>query len=183
MAKGGGSWKVAYADFVTAMMAFFLVMWIGAQDVKVRQSVANYFIDPAGVSKKPVSDGAVLETPSSGPVAGQLQVAGGRGTRVPSGGVPSPSTAAILNWINADAARSRHWKGEAQRVREAAAAQKAVNESRTPEEVEIAQLSQLLASDLAGTVPKDMPEVYKDLLFSAFKEVNWEQVAGTLLKD
>ena len=28
---GGGSWKVAYADFVTAIMAFFLVMWIIAQ--------------------------------------------------------------------------------------------------------------------------------------------------------
>ena len=48
MAGGGGAWKVAYADFVTAMMAFFLVMWIGAQDVKVRQSVANYFVDPSG---------------------------------------------------------------------------------------------------------------------------------------
>ena len=58
---GGGSWKVAYADFVTAMMAFFLVMWIGAQDVKVRQSVANYFVDPAGVNKKPVSGGKPLE--------------------------------------------------------------------------------------------------------------------------
>ena len=28
---GGGAWKVAYADFVTAMMAFFMVMWITAQ--------------------------------------------------------------------------------------------------------------------------------------------------------
>jgi chemotaxis protein MotB len=29
---GGGAWKVAYADFVTAMMAFFLVMWIVARE-------------------------------------------------------------------------------------------------------------------------------------------------------
>ena len=33
--KGGGAWKVAYADFVTAMMAFFLVMWITAQSKQV----------------------------------------------------------------------------------------------------------------------------------------------------
>lgn len=183
MAKGGGSWKVAYADFVTAMMAFFLVMWIGAQDVKVRQSVANYFIDPAGVSKKPVADGAVLESPSSGPVADQNQVSGGRGTRVPAGGPPSPGTSAVLNWISADSKRAQRWKDEAHRVREAAAAMKAVNETRTPEQIETAQLSQLLSSELASSVPKDTPDVYKDLLFSAFKEVNWDQVAGTLLKD
>ncbi len=34
MAGGGGAWKVAYADFVTAMMAFFMVMWLTAADSK-----------------------------------------------------------------------------------------------------------------------------------------------------
>jgi chemotaxis protein MotB len=43
---GGGAWKVAYADFVTAMMAFFLVMWITAQGKDVKQAVAQYFRDP-----------------------------------------------------------------------------------------------------------------------------------------
>lgn len=42
----GGAWKVAYADFVTAMMAFFLVMWLVAQGPQVRMSVAAYFRDP-----------------------------------------------------------------------------------------------------------------------------------------
>lgn len=42
----GGSWKVAYADFVTAMMAFFLVMWIGAQSQAVRAAIGGYFRDP-----------------------------------------------------------------------------------------------------------------------------------------
>ena len=42
----GGAWKVAYADFVTAMMAFFLVMWLVAQSQGVRQAVAGYFKDP-----------------------------------------------------------------------------------------------------------------------------------------
>ena len=42
----GGAWKVAYADFVTAMMAFFLVMWLVNQPQDVKQSVAAYFKDP-----------------------------------------------------------------------------------------------------------------------------------------
>jgi chemotaxis protein MotB len=42
----GGAWKVAYADFVTAMMAFFLVMWIVGQSPQVKASVAGYFRDP-----------------------------------------------------------------------------------------------------------------------------------------
>jgi chemotaxis protein MotB len=49
--KGGGAWKVAYADFVTAMMAFFLVMWIVGQDKPVKQAVAKYFEDPLGMNK------------------------------------------------------------------------------------------------------------------------------------
>ena len=43
---GGGAWKVAYADFVTAMMAFFLVMWITAQSKPVKQAISQYFNDP-----------------------------------------------------------------------------------------------------------------------------------------
>jgi chemotaxis protein MotB len=42
----GGAWKVAYADFVTAMMAFFIVMWILASSEKVKQQVAEYFQHP-----------------------------------------------------------------------------------------------------------------------------------------
>ena len=42
----GGAWKVAYADFVTAMMAFFLLMWLlGATTERQRKGLANYF-DP-----------------------------------------------------------------------------------------------------------------------------------------
>src|SRR5580698_3411845 len=47
-AGGGGAWKVAYADFVTAMMAFFLVMWIVAQDKPVKEAIAQYFNNPYG---------------------------------------------------------------------------------------------------------------------------------------
>ena len=42
----GGAWKVAYADFVTAMMAFFLVMWIVGLSSNIKQAIAGYFKDP-----------------------------------------------------------------------------------------------------------------------------------------
>lgn len=47
----GGAWKVAYADFVTAMMAFFLVMWILGLNQDTREAIAAYFRDPTGVMK------------------------------------------------------------------------------------------------------------------------------------
>jgi chemotaxis protein MotB len=55
---GGGAWKVAYADFVTAMMAFFMVMWITAQSKPVKQAIAKYFNDPLMSSTKPSGSGA-----------------------------------------------------------------------------------------------------------------------------
>lgn len=42
----GGSWKVAYADFVTAMMALFLCLWLTAQDAKVKDAVERAFRNP-----------------------------------------------------------------------------------------------------------------------------------------
>jgi len=42
----GGAWKVAYADFVTAMMALFMVLWISAQDQKILIATSHYFQNP-----------------------------------------------------------------------------------------------------------------------------------------
>lgn len=47
----GGSWKVAFADFMTAMMAFFLVLWLVGQDSEVKEAVAGYFKDPIGFDR------------------------------------------------------------------------------------------------------------------------------------
>jgi len=49
--RHGGSWKVAYADFVTAMMAFFLVMWIMSMDQGVKDMVQGYFQNPVGFKR------------------------------------------------------------------------------------------------------------------------------------
>jgi chemotaxis protein MotB len=48
----GGAWKVAYADFVTALMALFIVLWLMNSSGKVKQSVQGYFRDPRGYTTK-----------------------------------------------------------------------------------------------------------------------------------
>jgi chemotaxis protein MotB len=48
----GGAWKVAYADFVTAMMALFIVLWLLNTSKQVQEAVGGYFKDPTGISKK-----------------------------------------------------------------------------------------------------------------------------------
>ena len=47
----GGAWKVAYADFVTAMMAFFMVLWLLSSSAEVQKAVGGYFQDPSGNGK------------------------------------------------------------------------------------------------------------------------------------
>jgi chemotaxis protein MotB len=73
----GGAWKVAYADFVTAMMALFIVLWIVANNVTIRASVADYFRDPGAMHKtssgvlsgnqtmRPFSESPPLQAPSN----------------------------------------------------------------------------------------------------------------------
>ncbi len=48
----GGAWKVAYADFVTAMMALFIVLWLLSSSADVKQAVGGYFQDPKGIGKQ-----------------------------------------------------------------------------------------------------------------------------------
>jgi chemotaxis protein MotB len=47
----GGAWKVAYADFVTAMMSLFIVLWLTNTSKPIKEAVAGYFNDPSGTTK------------------------------------------------------------------------------------------------------------------------------------
>jgi chemotaxis protein MotB len=47
----GGAWKVAYADFVTAMMALFIVLWLMNTSKPIQEAISGYFKDPAGTGK------------------------------------------------------------------------------------------------------------------------------------
>ncbi len=48
----GGAWKVAYADFVTAMMALFIVLWLTNSSKPIQLAVSGYFKDPSGTGKQ-----------------------------------------------------------------------------------------------------------------------------------
>jgi len=52
----GGAWKVAYADFVTAMMALFIVLWLLNTSKQIQEAVGGYFKDPTGTAKQVGSD-------------------------------------------------------------------------------------------------------------------------------
>jgi chemotaxis protein MotB len=50
-AHHGGAWKVAYADFVTALMALFIVLWLMNASKQVQEAIGGYFKDPTGTAK------------------------------------------------------------------------------------------------------------------------------------
>ena len=52
----GSAWKVAYVDFVTAMMALFIVLWLMNSSKQIQEAVGGYFKDPSGTSKMVGSD-------------------------------------------------------------------------------------------------------------------------------
>ena len=84
----GGSWKVAYADFVTAMMAFFLVMWlVGIASKEQKAAVSEYFKNPSAVEGTAAIPGTSSLGPGGAsdkmiPTANALSMPGGVGPRV-----------------------------------------------------------------------------------------------------
>src|SRR5437764_13486245 len=124
--KGGGAWKVAYADFVTAMMAFFLVMWICGQDQKIRRAVSYYFNDPfsasnIGTSRKPNRTGSVTDTVNGGNLPQSESVAMGRGRNsYTAQGEPSGATKLVGDWLHGDSEVSKYWRDQANKQRDAA---------------------------------------------------------------
>lgn len=86
---GGGAWKVAYADFVTAMMAFFLVMWIVAQGKPVKEAIAQYFQDPFGASKEGGAGKGPGKSEEGSTLIGPLKSGQGPGRGVTKGHIRS----------------------------------------------------------------------------------------------
>ncbi len=80
---GGGAWKVAYADFVTAMMAFFMVMWLTSQSEDVRKAVADHFRNPGG--RRLTGSDARSMLPSSNSGNGNRRATKERGNRKSDG--------------------------------------------------------------------------------------------------
>jgi len=102
----GGAWKVAYADFVTAMMAFFLVMWLVGQKPAVKAAVAGYFRDPGvfdyehSTSMMPSSGTAGVEAHgSSTNLANEQKVLGEAASHIKSELLKASSLAGLRDQI------------------------------------------------------------------------------------
>jgi chemotaxis protein MotB len=63
----GGAWKVAYADFVTAMMSLFIVLWLMGADDEIKKAVTFYFNNPAG-------DGKMMGVAAPGAIGSSIDI-------------------------------------------------------------------------------------------------------------
>jgi len=187
--KGGGAWKVAYADFVTAMMAFFLVMWIVAQDTKVKESISHYFATPMGYipigERNPAPTGGALESKTNGNLPDQKAISMGRG-RTPHSDSERDGrhTKLVSEWLHADPGEYDYWKEHADRIRAATAPYSSnPNDPSAADGVAADRLAQLMSSEMLEQMPIRQQGLYRDLLLESLSNVNWEQVAEDLIRE
>ncbi len=186
--KGGGAWKVAYADFVTAMMAFFMVMWITSQDQKIKQAVARYFITPMGVvetgaSSKPNRTGALFPSPTSGsvPIAETAAMGHGRVSHTPPADVGSNATKVVGEWLQSTDTGT-YWQNEVQFARDyAQMAKELLDKPGSIEEAATVHLSKLLREQVSRKVQADRGELSQELLSQILTEINWTELAEDML--
>jgi chemotaxis protein MotB len=134
----GGAWKVAYADFVTAMMAFFLLMWlINTTSPEQKRGIADYFA-PASVSETTSGSGGILS-----------------GTALGDDGAKGSGSAEIMEAKAPESPNPADGKSEAASPNENAAASEAMREAlQKREEAAFASAAQSLRQAL-----QDMPEL------------------------
>ena len=192
--KGGGAWKVAYADFVTAMMAFFMVMWICSQDQKVRQAVARYFNNPMGfesfgTSKKPDKSGSIFDSPHHGDLPQGESVSMGQGRNSHTqGGEFGRATKMVSDYIMEDKKAHQYWTDQAQQLKDSVAAKGVdpnAKKNRKDKNLEWAaeKLAKQMREEIVQGIPKEVKGIYQDMLFRSVGEVNWRELAEDLLID
>ena len=131
----GGAWKVAYADFVTAMMAFFLLMWlINTTSPEQKRGIADYFA-PASVSETTSGSGGILG-----------------GTALGQDGAKSNGSMAVIEAMSPDSKNPDD--GQA---KEAASAAPSDSQSKAKQRAEEAAFSSAAAS--LRQALQDMPEL------------------------
>lgn len=185
---GGGAWKVAYADFVTAMMAFFLVMWICGQDQSVKRSVAYYFQDPfsaseVGTSQSPERRGSVVEFQTPGTVPAAEKVAVGRGrASYTEWKDKSIATKLVSDWIFSDPEASTYWHEQARRQRvQARWSPDVVSKRATADSVATKILAKQLQVEILRGISPQTNRLYKDLFQEVIADVNWIEIAQDLI--
>ncbi len=107
----GGAWKIAYADFVTAMMAFFLLMWLlGSTSEGDKKGLADYFNSPLKV--------ALLQSGSGAGDASHVIKGGGQDMTRSTGQVKRGDVEAPRNTMNLQALRAEQVRAEAAKLEE-----------------------------------------------------------------
>jgi len=107
----GGAWKIAYADFVTAMMAFFLLMWLlGSTTEGDKKGIADYFQSPLKV--------ALLHSGSGSGDSSSVLKGGGQDLTRSSGQVKRGDVEAPRSTINLQALRHEQRVAEATKLQE-----------------------------------------------------------------
>jgi chemotaxis protein MotB len=190
MAKGGGgAWKVAYADFVTAMMAFFLVMWLCAQDQKTKKAVASYFTNPNivldGASKIPTGAGSAFQGSVTGPVPHSERIAAGTGRGTYSSKATISRITRLVNeWMQSDEKLVRHWRREAVKQRESVRRESGPEaKADAVERIASKQLAARLAQELSPAIASEAKGLHRDLLVEIVADINWPEIADDLLGD
>ncbi len=189
MAGGGGAWKVAYADFVTAMMAFFMVMWLVSQDQKVKDSVAKYFEDPVGFrlsgsSSVPSDSGSVFNSEFQGQVPGAKSRSSGKGRGSMRSRENSDSeTSLVADSIMEEPSQSQRWQAEAKKQLESARNLPAVREG-TVSEREAAKflLARKMREQVTAEAISSTSGVYQDLVSTSLNRVDFEELAEEVIR-
>ncbi len=186
---GGGAWKVAYADFVTAMMAFFMVMWLVSQDQKVKDSVAKYFVDPVGFSlsgstDRPQDSAGLLDSEFQGQVPGAAKRTSGRGRGTMRNRENQDSeTTMVADSILEEPGAAERWRGEAQKQLDAAKDSPGV-QSGTMSETEAAKLllARKMQQQVTAEAMKSTQGVYQDLVAASLNRVDFEELAEEVIR-
>src|SRR5512139_1128596 len=107
----GGAWKIAYADFVTAMMAFFLLMWLlGSTTEGDRKGIADYFTSPLKI--------ALLSSGSGSGDASHVIRGGGQDLTRTTGQVKRGDVPAPRATVNLQALKEEQQRAERARLEE-----------------------------------------------------------------
>jgi flagellar motor protein MotB len=190
MAGKGGAWKVAYADFVTAMMAFFLVMWLISQDQKVKESIAHYFAEPVGFqligrSQQPTHTGGLSPDDANGPVPGSRLRSGGRGIGDTTDHTQRDNETTIVSeWIFEDSATSEKWRQLAAAELQQARQKHPGKGTTVTTEAEAAAshaLAQQLRDENQRQAEAQTTGLARELLQQALTRVDWDALAEEIL--
>lgn len=187
-AKGGGAWKVAYADFVTAMMAFFLVMWICGQDQQLKRAVSYYFQNPLGThkdgnAKSPSESGSLTDLLDTGSVPKSQSVALGKGRQSHTDSKNrGPSTKLVGDFIHKDKEASTYWREQALKQYETARTKEEVRKRMEPaEKAATVPLARQLRDEMLRGIPEDVNPVHRAMLLDTIGSVQWTELAEDLL--